>query len=48
MMYEVMMEGQRGIAEAGLIAIILIILTLAAILESFKQPFLILLTVPLA
>ncbi|HOX27768.1 MAG TPA: efflux RND transporter permease subunit [bacterium] len=48
LMYETMMEGQRGIAEAGIIAIILIILILAAILESFKQPFLILLTIPLA
>lgn len=47
-MYEVMMEAQRGLGEAGIIAIILIVLTLAAILESFKQPFIILLTIPLA
>jgi len=46
--YEVMAEGQQNLAEAGLIGIILVILTLAAILESFKQPLVILVTLPLA
>lgn len=45
--YEIMKEGQTEMAEAGLIAIILVILTLAALLESFKQPFLILVTLPI-
>jgi len=47
-MYEGMAEGQQGMAEAAVIAIVLVILTLAAILESFKQPVLILVTLPLA
>jgi len=47
-MYEAMSEGQGAMGEAGLIAIVLVILTLAAILESFKQPGLILVTLPLA
>lgn len=46
--YEAMAEGQEALGEAGLIAIILVVLALAAILESFKQPWLILVTVPLA
>jgi HAE1 family hydrophobic/amphiphilic exporter-1 len=46
--YEMMREGQLGLAEAGLVAMILVVLTLAAILESFRQPALILVTVPLA
>jgi len=46
--YEVMDEGLDGFVEAGIIAILLVVLTLAAILESFKQPVLILVTVPLA
>jgi len=46
--YEIMAEGQKNLAEACLIAIILLILTLSALLESFKQPFLILATLPLA
>ena len=46
--YEIMTEGQAGLAEAGIIAIILVVLTLAAILESFKQPVVILVTLPLA
>ena len=46
--YEAMAEGNEALGEAGLIAIILVILTLAAILESFKQPVLILVTLPLA
>lgn len=47
-MYEVMAEAQTEIAEAAMIAMILVFLTLAAIMESFKQPFIILVTVPLA
>jgi len=47
-MYEIMTEGQEGLAEAGIIAIILVVLALAAILESFKQPVIILVTLPLA
>jgi hydrophobic/amphiphilic exporter-1 (mainly G- bacteria), HAE1 family len=47
-MYEVMSEAQSEIAEAALIAMLLVYLTLAAIMESFKQPFIILVTVPLA
>ncbi|MBN1589612.1 MAG: efflux RND transporter permease subunit, partial [Pirellulales bacterium] len=46
--YEMMAEGQQGLAEAGIISIVLVILTLAAILESFRQPVLILVTIPLA
>ena len=47
-MYERMSEALVSFGEAGIIAIILVILTLAAILESFKQPWLILVTLPLA
>lgn len=46
--YEFMAEGQEGLAEAGMIAMILVVLTLAAILESFRQPAFILITIPLA
>ncbi|MGA1825746.1 MAG: efflux RND transporter permease subunit, partial [bacterium] len=46
--YEVMAEGQGNLAEAGMIAIILVMLSLAAIMESYKQPILILVTLPLA
>lgn len=46
-MFEFLGEIQKEMVEAGLIAIILVTLTLAAILESFKQPFLILITLPL-
>ncbi|MEO0266455.1 MAG: efflux RND transporter permease subunit [candidate division WOR-3 bacterium] len=45
--YEVMVEAQAEFARAGIIAIVLVILTLSAILESFKQPFFILVTLPL-
>ncbi|MCP4641397.1 MAG: efflux RND transporter permease subunit [bacterium] len=45
--YEYMEEGQEGLAEAAIVAMVLVILTLAAILESFKQPVLILVTLPL-
>jgi len=47
-LYEMMQEGQAGLAEAGVISVILVVLTLAAILESFRQPALILVTIPLA
>ncbi|HUT90780.1 MAG TPA: efflux RND transporter permease subunit [Thermoguttaceae bacterium] len=47
-MAEFMKEGQAGLGEAGIIAIVLMVLTLAAILESFRQPALILMTLPLA
>ncbi|TWU42469.1 efflux RND transporter permease subunit [Novipirellula artificiosorum] len=46
--YEMMNEAQGGLAEAGITAMILVVLTLAAIMESFRQPTLILITVPLA
>ena len=46
--YEVMAEGLEGLAEAAIVSIVLVVLMLAAILESFKQPFLILVTVPLS
>ena len=46
--YEYMNEGQEALGEAGLISMVLVFLTLAAILESFRQPLLILVTVPLA
>ena len=38
----------EGLGEAGALSIILIVLMLAAILESFRQPALILVTLPLA
>jgi len=44
---ENMAESQSEFGEAGLIAIILVILTLAAIMESWRQPALILVTLPL-
>ena len=46
--YEKMAEGQIGLLEAMMVAIVLVILTLAAIMESWKQPWLILVTIPLA
>jgi HAE1 family hydrophobic/amphiphilic exporter-1 len=46
--YEFMAEGQAGLGEAGLLSIVLVVLTLAAILESFRQPAIILVTIPLA
>jgi len=45
--YERMAEAVGAFGEAGLIALVLVVLTLAAILESFKQPGLILVTIPL-
>jgi len=47
-MFEIMQEAQAGLGEAFLLSVILVVLTLAAILESFRQPVLILVTVPLA
>ncbi len=47
-MYERMSEAVAAFGEAGLMAVVLVILSLAAILESYKQPWLILVTVPLA
>ncbi|MBT3294621.1 MAG: efflux RND transporter permease subunit [Verrucomicrobia bacterium] len=46
-MGEMMGEAMVAFGEAGLIGIILVILALAAILESFRQPALILVTLPL-
>jgi len=46
--YEYMAEAQSALGEAGLISIILVVLSLAAVMESFKQPVLILVTIPLA
>lgn len=46
-MYERMAEANAEFGEAGMIAVVLVFLTLAAILESFKQPWLILVTLPL-
>ncbi len=45
---ERMEETQAAMGEAALTAIILVILTLAAIMESWRQPALIMLTLPLA
>ncbi len=45
--YEIMEEAQGAFLEAGIIAILLVYLVLAAILESFRQPFVILITLPL-
>ena len=47
-MFEHMSEAQGALAEAGIVAVVLVILSLAAIMESFKQPVLILATLPLA
>ncbi|MCS7237610.1 MAG: efflux RND transporter permease subunit [Thermoguttaceae bacterium] len=46
--FEVMTEGLGGLAEAGVLSLLLVYLCLAAILESFRQPFLVMATVPLA
>ncbi len=45
---EMMGEAMLAFAEAGVIAMVLCFLTLSALLESFKQPWLILVTLPLA
>lgn len=44
--YEMMQESNESFAEAGLTAIIITYLVLAAILESFMQPVLIMITLP--
>jgi len=46
--YEMFEEMNAAFGEAALTAVILVVLTLAAILESFRQPWLILVTLPLA
>ncbi len=46
-MYEIMTDAMSDLGEAALIALVLVILTLSAILESFRQPLLILVTIPL-
>ncbi len=46
--YELMNEAQADLGEAMLIALVLVVLTLAAMLESFRQTALIMVTVPLA
>ncbi|NIA14699.1 MAG: MMPL family transporter [Nitrospiraceae bacterium] len=45
--YEIMQEASVEMAEAALLAILLTYLVLAAILESFLRPFIILATIPL-
>jgi hydrophobic/amphiphilic exporter-1 (mainly G- bacteria), HAE1 family len=45
---ERMQETQAAMGEAALTAIVLVILTLAAVMESWRQPLLILLALPLA
>lgn len=45
---KMMAETQEAMGEAALTAIILVVLTLAAIMESWRQPVLILVTLPLA
>ncbi|MCC6696316.1 MAG: efflux RND transporter permease subunit [Candidatus Hydrogenedentes bacterium] len=45
--YEIMEEATEAFVEAGIIAVLLTYLTLAGLLESFRQPFIILLTLPL-
>jgi len=45
--YELMQEATTAFMEALIIAILLVYLVLAAMLESFKQPFIILVTLPL-
>ena len=45
--YEIMEEATAALVEAGIIAVLLTFLTLAALLESFRQPFIILVTLPL-
>lgn len=46
-LYQIMREANTEFIGSFLVAFILVYLTLAALLESFKQPFIILLTVPL-
>ncbi len=46
--YETMAEGFQGLIEAGIISVVLVFLSLAAIIESFRRTFLVLVTVPFA
>ena len=46
--YETMQEGLGGLFEAFIISVILVFLALAAIIESFRRTFLVVVTVPLA
>lgn len=46
--YEVMQEGLGGLFEAFIISVLLVFLSLAAIIESFKRTLLVVVTVPLA
>lgn len=46
--YETMQEGLQGLLEALVISVVLVFLSLAAIIESFKRTFLVIVTVPLA
>jgi len=46
-LYEIMQEGLVGLVEAGVISVLLVFLALAAIIESFKRTFLVLVTIPL-
>ncbi len=47
-LYELMSEGIADFLEAGILAVILTYLVLAAILESWLRPLIILITIPLA
>ena len=47
-LYETMQEGLGGLFEAFIISVVLVFLALAAIIESYKRTFLVLVTVPLA
>jgi HAE1 family hydrophobic/amphiphilic exporter-1 len=46
--YDAMAEANAGFSEAMLLSVLLVVLCLAAIMESFRQPLLILITLPLA
>ena len=46
--YEKMAEAQAAFGEAAMVAVVLVVLTLAAILESFRQTGIVLVTLPLA
>ena len=46
--YETMSEGLAGLAEAGVISVLLVFLSLAAVIESFRRTLLVLVTIPLA
>lgn len=47
-MYELLSEGLGGLLEAGIIALLLVFLSLAGLIESFRRTFLVLVTIPLA